>query len=401
MPAVHGQSQKCRSGGMNDMNRKSLFKKLIAGVATVAMVVSCVVAMPKTAEAATEYTIVHEEDDGVTYISNYQMKDYWKADSKTAPTMPGYFFGGWYTTTDNQTFTAVEGVNEAVEGAVAKFVPSYVMSVKVQNEANTTANNDVINEEDDTKSDRTSIRVVSAVDSDDYQKVGFTILLNNWLEVTTKDEEGNELPLETTKGYAFLWANGEKVYPDKLFGAAAEHLMVWRLDDIADANDGLIINITPYWITADGTKVEGLTKYAHVEDGYKKLVNIPINLCDDAVKMAAGLLEMTYASDNLEVYGVEYGLFDSDKMAYSDKGGSIKFVGNVEVEDGNIAANGIYVNVRFSLKEGVAEDVKWKGTGVGDFLTFEVSGEQFCDWDEKLCVDDAGVSLIDAWDIQY
>lgn len=372
------------------MNRKNLFKKLIAGVAAVAMVVTCSVIVPANVDAAVADTVTYEN---VSNISTYR-----SGATYTAPTKSGYFFGGWYDADGGKALTE-EQANEATS-AYAKFVPSYVLSVKVQNEAGTGANDDKQNE--DGTYDRTSIRMVSAVDSWDYQKVGFKVLLNNDESKLVVNEDGS--PLETTKGYTGLKVSGktEPVTAKQLFGKAAEYLMVWRLDDIADANDAKILNITPYWITADGTKVEGLTKYAHVEDGYKKLVNIPINLCDDAVKMAAGLLEMTYDSDNLEVYGVEYGLFDSDKMAYSDKGGSIKFVGNVEVEDGDIAANGIYVNVRFSVKATVAEGVtKWKGTGESDFLTFEVNGEQFCNWNEELLVDDKNVSLIDAWDIQY
>lgn len=355
------------------MNRKDLFKKLIAGVAVIAMVASCVVAMPETADAADSDKVIYEN---ISNISTYRSGSY------TAPTKPGYFFGGWYDA-ENGTALTEDEANKA-SSAYAKFVPSYVLSAKVQNKANTTSGDGA-----------TSIRMVSAVDSWDYQKVGFKVLLNNDETKQVLNEDGSAL--ETTKGYTGLLVSGktDPVTADQLFGAAAEYLMVWRLDDIADSNDAKIINITPYWITADGTKVEGLTKYAHVEDGYKGLVNVPINLCDDAVQMAAGLLEMTYDSDNLELYGVEYGLFDSDKMAYSDKGGSIKFVGNVEVADGDIAANGIYVNVRFSVKETVAEGVtKWQGTGVGDFLTFDVTGEQFCDWDEEL-VD------VDAWNIQY
>lgn len=377
------------------MNRKTLhtMKKMMAGVMATALVVSGMIVMPKTVEAA-ERTDVYEDkivyEDKDLDNTAYNITEYWSKDSKKVPTKAGYFFGGWYVAgAEAGTYEALSEEDAAKAtsdtSVYAKFVPSYVMSVKAQNEAGTKKGDDVVNAEDDSKSDYTSLRVVSAVDSDDYQKVGFKILLNN--------DPNNDLgTLETTKGYTGLKVSGQEnpVTPQQLFGQQAAYMMVWRLDGIKDAQDAKIINVTPYWITKDGTKVEGLTKYVHVEDGYEKYVNIPINLCDNPVMMAAGLLSITYDNAVLTLKDVEYGVFDEDKMEYSDKGDSIKFVGNAAEVNKNIAADGIYANLRFSIKEGST----YEGAGTGNFLTFEVNGEQFCDWDEDL-VD------VDAWDIQY
>ena len=122
-----------------------------------------------------------------------------------------------------------------------------------------------------------------------------------------------------------------------------------------------------------------------MEDGYNdnQYMNVTINL-DTAKKIAAGALTLTYP-EGLDVVGVEYGdIFSTNKMVSYDNGtNTIKFVGKADVVGTNVDADGVYVNVRF------------KNTGnVAGFKSFFVTGENFCDWNEKLVT-------IDAWDIQY
>lgn len=80
--------------------------------------------------------------------------------------------------------------------------------------------------------------------------------------------------------------------------------------------------------------MEGLAKCVHTEDGYNEYVSIPVNIYD-AGAVAAGVLKLTYDPDELELADIE-----------------------------NATADGIYVNVRFKVKE----DATRTGTGKSDFF---------------------------------
>lgn len=368
-----------------------VIKRLAVSVLAVVMVVSGIVIMPETAQAetATADTVVYEDR-----TSDFKTK--WKADgSGSAPSKAGYVFGGWYTENETDGYTALNvetataklAEESLTEGVIAKFVPSYVLSVKAQiNEGVTKGDGEVA-----------SIRIISAVDSKSYQKVGFEVLLNNKIPLY---QDENNTPLETTRVYGGGLQVGSDATdvrtPQELFGQAANYISVWRLDDIIDENDTKIIYVRPYWITKDGTKVEGLPKYVHIEDGYNGYISIPINL-RTAELVAAGQLEMSYDSDKIEIAkdGAGNMLVENgkmfDEMAFnSDVAGSIKFVGNTSGAT-DVAADDIYVNVRFKK---TAEST-YEGAGKGVFLTFKVSGEKFCNAEELI------QKTVDAWDIKY
>ena len=356
-------------------NMFNLVKKAVAGCLAIGMLTAMAVVMPATAEAADDITVGE-----IVYSDDYTMSDYWSAQgSKVAPTMPGYVFGGWYAKTGDTEFEAVTALNDE---AYAKFVPEYVLSVKAQNEAGTSESDDVTTEGSE---DYTSIRIISSVDSKDYQYVGFSVLLNN--AIVLKDKEGNAL--ETTRVYTGLEVSGEADprTPQQLFGAASNFISVWRIDDIVDANDTKIINVRPYWITPDGTKVDGLAKYVHVEDGYKGYISIPINLITNE-KIAAGMLELSCNDSNFEVYDFEEGLL-FDEMDKNETENGLKMVGYSTTVNEDTHANNIYGSVRFKKVSGnfVA--------GNGEFLTFSVTGAQFSDWNEEF------VNINKTWSIKY
>lgn len=364
------------------MNKRisNAMKKLTVSVLAVIMVVSGIVIMPETVEAetGTDDTVVYEDR-----TSDFQA--YWKADgSGTAPSKAGYVFGGWYTGNETDGYTALNvttataklAEENLTDGVIAKFVPSYVLSVKAQiNEGVTKGDGKVA-----------SIRIISSVDSKSYQKVGFEVLLNNAIPLY---QDENNTPLETTRVYGGGLQVGSDATdvrtPRDLFGPASNYISVWRLDDIIDDNDTKIIYVRPYWITKDGTKVEGLAKYVHIEDGYNGYISIPINLYT-AELVAAGQLEMSYASDKIEIAKdangnmlVEYGKM-FDEMAFNgDTAGSIKFVGNTSKAT-EVAADDIYVNVRFKK----TSESTYQGAGKGEFLTFTVNGEEFCNAAETM-----------------
>ena len=350
-----------------------LIKKLTALLCVATMIVSGIAVSQLEVQAA-ETTVIYESCD---------ISLYWTSKTKTAPAKAGYVFGGWYTES-NGTYTALKEAmitkdsdgKANVSGTYAKYVPAQILSVKAQNASGTDA-------DDKTAA---SVRVISALDSTDYQKVGFKILVNN------KNDLGT---LETTQIFNGLQVDGDDSSPysaQSIFGAPAEYLSVWRLDNIADKYDAKILNVTPYWITMDGTKVEGLTKYVHVEDGYMGYISIPVNLCDTK-SVAAGKVTLKYPTGlTLIEDKVEFdGVFKGDEATFYDDGnGTVKIVGNAEEVGTAKTADGIFVNLRFMAD---STDT-YPGAGKGTFLSFPVTDENFCNWSEE------PVS-IDAWDIQY
>ena len=78
-------------------------------------------------------------------------------------------------------------------------------------------------------------------------------------------------------------------------------------------------------------------------------------------------------------------------MAYAvNKNGTITITGNADVVNTNKSADGIFANVRFHIKD---KD-KYPGSDVESFLTFQIDGEEFCNWAEQDVV-------LNAWDIQH
>lgn len=364
----------------------NMTKKMAIGFLAATTILSGISVLPMTADAAAYGTGGYE--DKIIYDGSYSIKEYWTADSATrkAPKKDGYVFGGWYA--DDQGATplketeAAEEVAKETPTAYAKFVPAYVLSVKAQNSQGV----------EEGHTDPANIRLVSSVDCENYAKVGFDVILANKVDVAT----ATNTVLETTTVYSKLQA-GETMYDDasKVFGSLSKKFSVWRLDGFANTKDSIIVNVTPYWITLDGTKAEGVGKYLHIEDGYKKYISVPVYLQSDGI-LAAGALQMTYPSDILTVKDVEFcnqegALLEKAELTYRDDGaGTIQFVANAATLNKSFATDGIYANVRFTVSG------SYSGVGTGTFLDFTVSGESFCDWDEKDVTES-----VSAWDIQY
>lgn len=383
-------------------------KKVVAGLLATAMVVSGVTVMPKTADAATAnvndevfyevfnpevlseylgvkaptfdgtaayddenapnegYAIVPGEGDLVEFV--YKSKNEGSA----------YLFGGWYAwkTIYNEKDLPVsdellpieknDQYDFTEEALVAKWVPANLLSVKGQNGADVNAN-----------SSTASTRLISAVDSLDYKEVGFVF-----------DVKGtNKQTVKTTKVYdALSYTEGESkktITPSDAFGNAAKYFIVWRLDRIPQTGFGTQIYVRPYWVTADGVQVDGLSRYSHVEDGYKNLVSVPINL-NMAKQAAAGVVKINcpdgYTLDSHEAGRV----FGEMAAAQSDK--VVTCVGNVSDITKNADLNDLYINLRFTKTNNAAEGI----------ATFAINGSanDFCDKDE------AAVN-VNIWDVLY
>ena len=383
------------------MGRKqivSLTKKMTAGFLAIGMVVAGIAMIPAEADAAV--------DDQLIYSTQYDIVTFWE-DNKTAPVKEGYVFGGWYQegeqsakgaqqlaldTDTEQTKWCVplketeidansDGkVDDAVKGkAFAKFVPAKVLSVKAQNMAGTEAD-----------TPKTYMRVISSLDSINYQKVGFDIWLENEIQLFTdadKDGVANE-PLETTSVYSGLMVGTDTTKTaNEIFGGVSKYLSVWQLSNIRSAKYGAIIYVRPYWCTMDGTKVEGMAKYIHIEDQYLDYISVPVNLQSNALtpaEVAAGKVVVGYNKEQFQVaevesvYGVDAGrVFAQMNHNVDTVAGTVSFIGNV-ASPGNVLADGLYANIRFK---------KTDVNAANSALNFVITEKEFCNWNEQLLDD--------------
>ncbi len=331
-------------------------KKILVLVVAVVLAVGVFCAGPADTKAA-DGTLAETTQEGVRYVK-------YASDACELETAPeysgindeyGYLFGGWFTKTEGEyepIQTETDKIN-AQEEIYAKFVPSYVLSVKCQNFSGTMEG-----------SYNTHMRVVVGIDSLNYQKVGFNFKLMRKQEqggykVYRIGTDGSQETMKTYTGIKVFnpdnltQETADRIYrPQEIFGGdAAKYLVGWNLTDIANDDFDEVIYIQPYWITLDGTKVYGLPKYAHVEDGYFQYVNVPINL-KDGQAVLAGRVNVVYDSTKLEFLEGERGRVFKD-MAYQtdtvDDKEVVRCIGVVGDISKETSTTDIYANLRFKV----------------------------------------------------
>lgn len=333
----------------------------------------------------------------VDYDADYLISEYWSKDNKTAPVKEGYVFGGWYSENQDGTYTPLKEANisydettgkATTENACAKFVPAYVLSVKTQIEA------EAQTQEENKAS--TYLRVLSAVDSTSYQKVGFDI----WYNKTIKEEDEADKTVLTTV-YKTLKAEGSTISATEEFGSPATHFSVLKIGNIIKDNYKKVIYVRPYWVTMDGTRVEGLSKYVRIMDGYtsNQYISVPVNLLKGAA-VAAGSLQLKYDCTTLEYVGIDSDEvdrgFDTGKLLpemnyhVDATNGIIKMIGNASNYGADIAPQtDIYANVWFRVRTDVAKE------NIPEHWSFVINQEKFCTWGEQ------PASSVTAWDYRY
>lgn len=365
--------------------------KALAGLMAAVMVLLGISVTPAVAEAEAPTTVYYAT------VQEFAIAEYWNAENPVAPVKDGYVFSGWYAPGENNTYTPIKQEDIEEKGvdtyltAVAKFVPSYVLSVKMQINSTTQTGNGTLPFTRETDSVKyTNMRLLSAVDSVRYQNVGFDIVL---------DKTGKELDLNYTQVYRELGADTgagkTKLVASELFGSPATHFIAAELSNIVEKNLTKIIYVTPYWTTIDGTKVEGASKYIRVMDGYDnhRFISIPVNVLTN-VDAAAGMVEMRYDSTKVTVQGWEPGVLYTEMKANTATAGTINFVGNGADVDGTyMTGEDIYANVWFQ--------VTGSETIPTNSLEFTMEKESFCNWNEVLFVDKDGKSTVKARDVLY
>lgn len=274
------------------------------------------------------------------------------------PAHAGWIFAGWFTDT---TCTVAVDRETATGEQYAKFVPSGVLSAKCQ----------VLNDTTST-SDTSKIRFVSTVDNLRYQQVGFKYQIAG----------GAEKSYTTTQVMKSIVANEGGVafgYQPTVFDECSQYFITVTMKNIPNHAFATGIRITPFWVTLDGTEVEGVSRFIRVEDHYNKIVNVPVRLCDNA-EVAAGLIGVRYNADKYDYVGYDNGtVFDSTKC--NDYNGTVYCVGNVDDISKNTPADGLFVNLRFQLKENQTNDG-----------SFEITNMDFCQNTEQF----VPVSVVEA-----
>lgn len=376
------------------MMKNKILKSILAGVLSFAVAVSGFVYMPDEVQAA---------DNVVKYqkVENDVFKD---KIGKTAPAYDpgnvadntGYLFAGWYEIgEDNAVGQPIETADNITGQVYAKFVPSYLTGIVCQVDLN----ND---------SAKRNMRVVSLVDSGNYKAVGFNVYGrydadNNgtneteWSMYKYSSDPENPNKAQSKAIYSGLYqyteVNGELEkeikYPQDVFGAAAEGFKFTTVSiagitaDFFDAT----MAVKPYWITLDGTYVEGMGEFNRINDYEDKIVNVSVNL-KEATAIAAGKLNITVPDGfNYSKVEVEAGRVFAE-MDSVISGSTIKCVGNVFNATNSTNPNEVYVNLRFTM-DGTTTLTK----GANEF-TVEVPENSFCNMDEAF-VD------VTAWDVKY
>jgi len=323
-------------------------KKVVAGIAAATMVISGIGSGPK------EVNATNSVSDKVKFVEVAYETFKTFIDSGEAPMYEensssyGYLFGGWYAEASEETPLKSSDAVEKNAAVYAKYVPAYVMGVKCQNHSQAAENV------------KTSMRVVSSIDSVLYSEVGvviekITLDNGNCTKVTTVSNSAVKAYRGNFSVYNSEGIQVANYTPKQVFGAESEFFTAVNLVNIS--NYDMLICVQPYWITLDGTRVEGLSRYVRVNDGLEGYVSIPINL-KSATDVAAGLITVDYsclAEDGYKLYAVEGGTVFGEMASKIDEANHIvKCVGNVNDISANTESDDIFVSLRFAVPSGTA-----------------------------------------------
>lgn len=369
------------------MKNKTM-KRMMAGMLVLAVAVVGFFNMPKEAEAENTGVVKYQKvanADFVTCIDAKEAPDCTLEDNGNV----GYLFAGWYK---DSALTQPIAEKTGITGDVyAKFVPSYLAGISCQIDTG----------EGETR----NLRVVSLVHGEYYSAVGFNVYgrydadgngtnEKEWLMYSHLSNKA-----ETTTLYRGLYADkdGQQVkrMPQDVFGADAEGFYFTTVsltgigvktsgNKTVDFKDATMI-VQPYWITLDGTYVEGMAEFNRVNDYYNKIVNVSVNL-KNASDIAVGLVNITCPDGFTLVEGETGRVFE--QMACAQKGTIVRCVGNVENINANSQnPNDVYINLRFQGPDTVT-------LGTNTFAA-SIPDKGFCNNVENEKTD------VDVWNIRY
>lgn len=385
-----------------------LVKKILSGLLAASVIFSGVVFTSEEVKADNTAVVQYQKVSVTDFESNIkehrapkcdvtQFKDGAKEEAS------GYLFGGWFTYTDENTVGSAIRDASDVGGAsyvYAKFVPARLTGVSCQ-----------VGVDAESKGS-TSLRVVSTVDSTDYKAVGFNVYGREKDNSGTYDwtmyEYNTNSTAQSTKVYSGLQTykfdtdettiiKDDVKKPQDIFGTDATgfKFTTMSLSGITGGEDGyygLTIVVRPYWITMDGTYVEGTAEFNRVNDSPNitsepNIVNVSVNL-KDVSDIAAGKVNISYPEQFTFVEAECGRVFGEMEFNPDTTNRVVKCVGNITELENVEKPEDVYVNLRFEVNSSVtAGQLKFVAT---------IPENGFCDIDEN--VKDIKVS---AWDVVY
>lgn len=205
--------------------------------------------------------------EGVDYIveKHTDIRDYRTDGYYTSPSIEKtditsatneWVFAGWYT---NATCTDTLKKGTVSGEGYAKFVSADVLSVRCQ-----------ISTDTQPESQSTLLRCISSVDTLKYSKVGFDLITPTETKYMESSTVGTRITVTEDKtsnpcNYSPKVVDTESEY----FYSAVEAIQQ------EDFVNGFLVK--PYWITKDGTKVYGVSKYVVINDALNKsAIYIPV-----------------------------------------------------------------------------------------------------------------------------
>ena len=179
-----------------------------------------------------------------------------------------WIFAGWYE--EDTCDTPVKKSVGNLATCYAKFVPEKVLSVKCQTQ-----------EVEDGKS---NLRFVTSIDTTNYYRAGFEV--SREYSVTNEDgttsTEVKTYKKETNNSFKRIVASlDSKVkfeYSPKVIDTKSESFVTYTIKNIPSEYYNTEFLVKPYWITLDGAKVYGVSRYVTVNDDENAVVNIPIKV---------------------------------------------------------------------------------------------------------------------------
>lgn len=241
--------------------------------------------------------------EDVTGYETVVMEEYTAEDAVALTSTPGkngYLFAGWYSDAEEKTgdeanyLTTLEGVTGTV---YAKFVPERVLSIKAQISTSlldTNADND----------SNAAIRFVTSVDSLNYQEIGFKLSYDKGdgngtksLTHSSKKVYKELYVLNTTTGQT------ESYTASEILAGESEFFKACILPGISSW-ENLEFTITPYWVTMDGTTVNGVTSVKTASMGFEKYEEIYVSADKGNDETGTGTSESPYATLEYAMYRV-------------------------------------------------------------------------------------------------
>ena len=242
-------------------------KKLLMILLTMTMILSSVCFISEDE--------VQAAGDETPHVESMEISQYVIGETRIAPKpkvsgYENYLFAGWYSDEE------CTEVSEVTEGSVyAKFVPAQVLSAGCQITSTVT----------DSSATSCDLRIVSTVDGANYRTVGFKLTCGADWSYTSSTTNVFEKITTTTSGLDYTKT-------PTIFDTESVYFFTFKVYNIPSSYFSEAFYITPYWVTLDGTEVDGITRCARVEDGYLGYVNVPIRLYTDEA-VAAGYLEVS------------------------------------------------------------------------------------------------------------